>query len=282
MFDRSTVQSFYNYYGEKEWNRLGATAYGKLVFLLHADFLDPFLAEGKRVLDAGCGPGRFGIYMARAKCRVTLLDLSETQLSIAKAKCEEAEVTDYIDGYIHASVTDISVIPDNSFDVTVCYGAVFNYLHGETETAIKELIRVTKDGGEIIVSVNNIGGIFRTMCMRDEYISSFWAKPEEMGVFDVINEGVEPVSYPGKHHPQRYFFKTESMKKLFDRKEFCEVAFGSAPCIITGAVSRAEEMYENKKAWETLIAVEKAFYMNDGMLDAGEQLLARAKVRKDK
>ena len=281
MFDRNAVQSFYNEYGEKEWNRLGATAYGKLVFLLHADFLDPFLEEGKRVLDAGCGPGRFSIYMARAKCRVTLLDLSETQLRIAKEKCEEAEVTDYIDGYMHASVTDLSAITDNTFDVTVCYGAAFNYLHEETETAIKELIRVTKNGGEILISVNNIGGIFRTMCPRDGYISSFWANPEEMGIFDVINKGIEPVLYPGKHHPQRLFYNAESMKKLFDRKEFTEVAFGSAPCIITGEFPRAEEMYENKKAWETLIAVEKAFYRNEGMLDAGEQLLARARVRKD-
>lgn len=280
MFDRDAIELYYNHYGEKEWNRLGASAYGKLVFLLHADFLDPFLAEGKRVLDAGCGPGRFSIYMARAKCRVTLLDLSETQLHIAKEKCAEAEVTDYIDGCIHASVTDLSAIPDNAFDVTVCYGAVFNYLHEQTENAMKELIRVTKNGGEILISVNNIGGIFRTMCMREDYASSFWAKPEEMGIFEVIREGIEPVLYPGKHQPQRQFFTADRMKKLFDRKEFTEAAFGSAPCIITGAVPQAEEIYKNKKAWETLVAVEKAFYMRDGMLDAGEQLLARAKVKK--
>lgn len=192
MFDRNAVERFYDDYGEREWNRLGATAYGKLVFLLHADFLDPFLAAGKRVLDAGCGPGRFGIYMARAKCRVTLLDLSETQLNIAKEKCAEAEVTDYIDGYVHASVTDMSAVPDNTFDVTVCYGAVFNYLHEQTETALKELIRVTKNCGEILISVNNVGGIFRMMCMRDGYASSFWARPEELGIFQVLNEGIEP------------------------------------------------------------------------------------------
>ncbi|HOJ47827.1 MAG TPA: class I SAM-dependent methyltransferase [Bacillota bacterium] len=280
MFDRSAVEKFYNNYGEREWNRLGATAYGKLVFLLHADFLDPFLAEGKHVLDAGCGPGRFSIYMARAKCRVTLLDMSETQLSIAKEKCAQAGVTDFIDGYIHASVTDLSVIPDNTFDVTVCYGAVFNYLHEQTETAMKELIRVTKNSGEILISVNNIGGIFRTMCIREGYASSFWAKPEEFGIFEVLNEGIEPSLYPGQKHPQRFFYNAKAMKKLFDRKEFTEVAFGSVPCIATAAVPQVEELYGNKSAWETLVQVEKAFYLNDSMLDAGEHLLARAKVRK--
>jgi 2-polyprenyl-3-methyl-5-hydroxy-6-metoxy-1,4-benzoquinol methylase len=43
-------------------------------------FLDRHVAAGARVLDAGSGPGRFAMFLAKRGCRLTLVDASETML----------------------------------------------------------------------------------------------------------------------------------------------------------------------------------------------------------
>ncbi len=284
MFEESKVEKFYDEYGIKEWNRLGGTAYGRLMFILHTDFLDDFIGEGKRVLDAGCGPGRYSIHAAKRKSRVTLLDLSQNQLDIAKQKCREAGVTDYIDGYIHTGITEMKEIADNSFDTVVCYGAPLNYLHGETPKAISELIRVTKNGGEILISVNSRYGVFNSLAIREqitpEFLSSFWGDPEVFGIYEMLETGNEPAEYPGKKHPTRHFFNAAELKELLNRKRLTDIELGAVPCVITGAVGSAERFYADSKAWDTLLNIEKTLYKSEYILDSGEFLLARASVRK--
>lgn len=281
MFDKSSVENFYNEYGIREWERLDVTAYGKLVYLLHADFLDSYIGNGKKILDAGCGCGRFSIPIARINSRVTLLDLSQTQLDIAKEKCAEAGVASQIDGIIHASITNLSAIADDTFDTVVCYGAVLNYLHEDTEKAITELIRVTKDGGELLFSVNNRNGVLRACAIRLPVpLCDFWGKPKEWGIPEVIETGDE-ISYPGAKHPLRHYFTTNEMKELLTRDTLCDVEFGAAPAILTGLRDNAETLYQNKTAWRTIVTMEKSQYRKEDTLGCGEFLLARAKVRKE-
>ena len=280
MFERSKVEKFYNEYGVREWERLDSTAYGKLMYYNHINFLNPYIGEGKRVLDAGCGAGRFSIYTAQAKSYVTLLDLSQTQLDIAKQKCIQANVVDYIDGYIHNSITDMSDIPSNSFDTVICYGAVLNYLHEETENALSELIRVTKNGGEILISVNNRNGVLRSCATALKFpLCDFWGKPVEWGIHEVIDTGNE-TNYPGAKHPARHYFTSTEIKNMLNRECLYEVTLGAAPAIMTGLRDNAETLYQDKTAWETILYMEKTQYLNENIIDCGEFLMARATIRK--
>lgn len=280
MFDKNAVESFYNEYGLQEWERLDAKAYGKLLYLLHADFLDGYIGNGKKILDAGCGCGRFSISMAKENSRVTLLDISQIQLDIAKEKCFEAGVAAQIDGMIHTSVTDLSAIANDTFDTVVCFGAVLNYLYEDAEKAISEFIRVTKDGGEILFSVNNRNGVLRSCALRLPVpLCDFWGKPEEWGIPGIIETGNE-ISYPEAKHPLRHYFTTEEMKRLLSRDTLCDIEFGAAPAILTGLRDNVETLYQNKTAWNTVVAMEKSQYRKEDLLGCGEFLLARAKVKK--
>lgn len=280
MFERNKVEDFYNEYGEKEWERLDGSAYGKLMYMLHIDFLLPFISEGKKVLDAGCGAGRFSVYIAQSKSHVTLLDLSKTQLDIARQKCDESGACQYIDGYVHNSVTNMKDIPDNSFDTVVCYGAVLNYLHEETSKAISELVRVTKDDGEILISVNNRNGVLRSCASELKMpLCDFWGKPEDWGVFEVIDTGDE-TDYAGAKHPPRHYFTADEITRLLEENKLVDIKLGAAPAIMTGLRSNTENLYQDITAWETILYMEKSQYLNESIADCGEFLLARARVKK--
>lgn len=84
MYDPGYTSDFYDAYGTLEWDRLEATAYGRLQAIVHNDFIRRHVHSGDRVLDAGCGPGRFTATIATLGAAVTALDLSKRQLQLAE------------------------------------------------------------------------------------------------------------------------------------------------------------------------------------------------------
>ena len=107
MYNPKYVNTFYNAYGEFEWSRLEATPFGRLQAIIHEDFILRYVKSGDRVLDAGSGPGRFSITVARAGGMVTALDISDKQLEIAKQKIADTGQLDRIERFIQADICDL-------------------------------------------------------------------------------------------------------------------------------------------------------------------------------
>jgi SAM-dependent methyltransferase len=57
-----------------------------------------------------------------------------------------------------SSSTDLSRFADDSFDVTVCFGGPLSYVLDREEDALAELVRVTRSGGHVLVSVMSLIG----------------------------------------------------------------------------------------------------------------------------
>ena len=55
-------------------------------------------------------------------------------------------------------ITDLSRFADDTFDATVCFGGPLSYVVDRAEQAVAELVRVTKPGGHVLVSVMGLGG----------------------------------------------------------------------------------------------------------------------------
>lgn len=150
-WDPAKTSDFFDAYGEREWNRfeLGLTPAPSIA--THVRMLERYVRPGDRVLDAGCGPGRFTIELRRIGAEVTALDISPGQLDLLRQRLPDVDA-------VVGDVSDLSQFADASFDVTVCYGGPISYLLDRADAAIGELARVTRPGGHVVVSVMSLAG----------------------------------------------------------------------------------------------------------------------------
>jgi len=110
-----------------------------------ANLLDP--KTGEKILDAGCGPGLYTLYMARNGTDMYGADLSREKIESAKRISRKLNID------INFSTISIKQLlyEDEMFDKLVC-SEVLEHVDDDMQ-AMKELTRVLKHNGSFILSV---------------------------------------------------------------------------------------------------------------------------------
>jgi len=149
------VRNFYTEYGEKEWFRLVRDPYHQLEFNTSMYFIKKHLPGEGILLDAGGGPGRYTIELAKMGYDIILLDLTPSLLDIAREQICKANVEERVKQIVAGSIIDLSMFDDDYLDAVMCLGGPLSHLldKGRREKAINELVRVAKPGAPIFVSV---------------------------------------------------------------------------------------------------------------------------------
>lgn len=102
---------------------------------------------GMELLDAGCGTGIYADYLAERGGDVHAFDFS-------RAAVGRASETDTTVSYTQGTVTDIPYRADR-FDISFCLSVLYHLVDDEDWTAaIRELCRVIKPGGHLVLRVN--------------------------------------------------------------------------------------------------------------------------------
>jgi SAM-dependent methyltransferase len=99
--------------------------------------------SGARIIDLGCGEGRFSRMLAQRGANVTGVELSAPMLRAAL----EARVKD--ETYLPADMENLSAIQDAHFDIAVAYLTLLDVL--DYQSAIREAFRILRPGGRFIV-----------------------------------------------------------------------------------------------------------------------------------
>ena len=161
--DRETeiVRSLYSQIVDREWNRLARDAFHRLEWDTTWRFLGEHLPDRGVVMDAGGGPGRYTIELARRGYDVALLDLVAANLDRARAEILKAGLSGRVKKIVEGTITDLSGFAENSFDAVLCLGGPLGHVCPEAERlkAVSELVRVARRGAPVFVSVMSKYGV---------------------------------------------------------------------------------------------------------------------------
>jgi len=100
-----------------------------------------------RVLDIGCGQGRYTIWFARKGSRVTGLDISREMLDLCRHNAEVAGVSDRVD-LVLSDIEHLSQIEGEQFDVVSCMGTLVHL--PDLAQATTNMVRTLRPGGRFL------------------------------------------------------------------------------------------------------------------------------------
>lgn len=128
------------------YDRWFSTRWGSYAFAIERDALLAALGplDGRRLVDVGCGTGRFTAAFEAAGARVTGVDVDPAMLRLARRRTSAQLLQ------AHAGALPL---PDDGFDLAVAV-TLLDFAD-RAEQVIDELVRVTRPGGRIVVASLN-------------------------------------------------------------------------------------------------------------------------------
>lgn len=106
--------------------------------------------KGKRVLDAGCEAGHISLKLLERGAKVTAVDIVEPALEMFREKLKKTSFQDII---VMNAPIQASPFENEHFDVVLCTETLEHA--PDTGGCIKELMRVLKKGGKLILTFPN-------------------------------------------------------------------------------------------------------------------------------
>lgn len=273
-FDRERVAAAFDAYGEREWSRHDETPRDRVAFHIHRAFLERYVRPGDRVLDAGAGPGRFTIELARLGASVTVADVSDGQLELNERFVREAGAEPSVVNRAVADVVDMAEFDNDAFDVVVCYGAVLSFVTDRAGHALDELLRVARGDGVVLVGVASRFGALRafTAEVRQEILEDGveWAE-------HVVETGDLFPPHSSLGIPMHLYTWAE-LRSLFD-EHGCEVLSASATNFVsTGDTAEVEAFAADNELWNRFLAWEMAACAEPGAIDGGTHIIAAVRL----
>jgi 2-polyprenyl-3-methyl-5-hydroxy-6-metoxy-1,4-benzoquinol methylase len=204
------VQEFYTNQVRGEWRRLVKDAYHRLEFDTTLHYLDKYLPRHGLILDAGGGPGRYTLELAKRGYEVVLLDATQANLDFATRQIKRHGMRDRVKGITLGSIVDLSRFGEASFDAVLCSGGPLSHILDPHDRlmAIAELVRVVKPGAPIFVSVMGRLSVLVVILMLAQH-------EIEMEHFQQIRETGD---YFGGHgFTACHFYLPEELQREFSR-----------------------------------------------------------------
>ncbi|TET20040.1 class I SAM-dependent methyltransferase [Candidatus Bathyarchaeota archaeon] len=266
---KEKVREWYDTHAEYEWLRLFQDGYHQLEYLVTMHFLQKYLPKTGLVLDAGGGPGRYTIELAKKGYKVVLLDLSPKCLEIAKKEVKKAGVEDMVRAIVEGSITDLSRFGNELFDAVLCLGGPLSHLleRSERERATSELARVAKKKAPLFISVFNRYGVFSVVLSAhpEDLTDSFYK--------EMFTEGIHRVHTRFGSFPDAYFFLPNELKELLENNGLQTITLASCEGLSAHLEEATNELHGNREKWRRWLKILLQTCTDHSLIGIGNHLL---------
>lgn len=267
LYNPQYTSDFYDDYGEEEWNRLVKTAANRVNFHIHQWILQRFIRPGMNVLEAGAGPGRFTIELAKLDAMITVGDISEKQLELNDLKVAEAGFENHIVDRRLCNIVDLSAYASHQFDAVVCYGGPLSYTFDQFDRAFSELLRVTKPDGHVLFSVMSCIGTVRAFFPA--IITHYHAEL----IQDVLETGDLYGEVANNKHVC-HMFRWSELQALIEQHDCAIVHASAANYLSPGHEAVLDDVMEvNPTLWHHIIGWEVMVGQEPGAIDGGTHIV---------
>jgi SAM-dependent methyltransferase len=238
------IAETYNADPEREWNRLAKNAYRSLEFTITWHHLRLHLPSAGRILDAGGGPGRYSLELCRAGYDVTLLDLSEGNIALARHNfaAEPPEVQSRLQDATVGDVTNLSRYADGVFDAVLCLGGVLSHIQpaAARQKAVGELVRVVKPDGMVAITGVGYFAVLRTIMMEFNHEILWPTWPDFLQIRD--SEG--PTGTPW------HWFTAADLRGLAEGADLKTITMAGCQGLSASLIDATNRLAEEPDKWQ--------------------------------
>jgi S-adenosylmethionine-dependent methyltransferase len=191
------IKEFYDQGAEYEWTRFDRQP---VEFLITKHVLDQYIQSGESVLDIGGGPGRYALHYAQKGCQVTLMDLSDGNINLAKYKAVEMGLT--LEARAGNALDADQLLAGRQFDHVLLMGPLYHLLEEKDRlSAVHVALNWLKPGGRLYVSFLLM---FSGMIYYMKTIPDGILDPTDAPFFNAV---IQDGSYGGAAFTQAYFIR---------------------------------------------------------------------------
>jgi SAM-dependent methyltransferase len=264
-YDAEHIAAFFDDYGDREWERHDSPA-GRVSVAVHVDLLAEFVRPGDLVLEAGAGPGRFTVELAALGARVHVGDISPVQLAANRARVGAAGREDAVVARDLLDICDLSGLPDGRFDAVVAFGGPLSYARDRAAAALAELVRVTRPGGLVLLSVMSTLGAMRAFftAVIDEHRTYGPAHTERILATGELDRDTNA------GHEIR-MFRWSELEQLCSAHG--DVVAGAAANFLTADPEPTRYADLTDDEWERVLSWERRLCREPGVRDGGTHIL---------
>jgi len=261
------VKEWFTKTASYEWRRLKQNPYHQIEFFVTMHFITKYLPEKGLILDAGGGPGRYTIELAKRGYDVTLLDLAPEMLKMAERKIKRAGVKKRVKQIVEGSIEDLSMFSDETFDAVLCLGAPLCHILNpqRREKAVKELLRVAKKDAPIFASVISRLGLLKTLLIEFQHEIHYAKHYLEVG--DYV-PGVHGEGFTAAH-----WFQPEELRHLFETQGVKVLETAGLEGLSSHHEKETNRLHKNEEKWKIWMEIILKTCTHPAVIGSSEQFL---------
>jgi len=270
---RNMVKEWFTKTALYEWRRLQIDPYHQTEFIVTLHFLKKYLPKEGLVLDAGGGPGRYTIELAKQGYDVVLLDIVPEMLKIAKRQIKKAKVEDRVRQFVEGSVEDLSMFDDETFDAVLCLGGALGHILDVKirEKASAELVRVARKRAPIFVSVISRIGLLKSILIEFPHEMQYAKHHWEVG--DYV-PGLQGQGFTAAH-----WFLPEELCGLFEKQGTEILEMAGLESLSSHHEKETNRLYKDQEKWKIWMEIMLKTCTHPSVVGSSEHFLLVCRKR---